>query len=292
MSVQLRSFSFRFAEQVFNSRLQLKQEINEMLLEACKMCIRDRNLVSREILSGLWVIRAFGTQKYEEKRFDGVNRDLTKTNLFVNRVMTCMMPAMMLTMNAVTVLIVWVGADKINAGGMQVGDLMAFIQYTMQIVMSFLMISMMSIMLPRATVSANRIQEVLETEVEIADPARPEGFVPSKTGEVEFQDVSFRYPGADEDVLENITFTAKKGETTAFIGSTGSGKSTQMCIRDRLYSGVPKRRALARGIGAFSLLSKADSSAGEESYGFIRRGASESGSVQGDFDRAGCHPAG
>ena len=122
------------------------------------------NLVSREILSGLWVIRAFGTQKYEEKRFDGVNRDLTKTNLFVNRVMTCMMPAMMLTMNAVTVLIVWVGADKINAGGMQVGDLMAFIQYTMQIVMSFLMISMMSIMLPRATVSANRIQEVLETE--------------------------------------------------------------------------------------------------------------------------------
>ena len=193
------------------------------------------NLVSREILSGLWVIRAFGTQKYEEKRFDGVNRDLTKTNLFVNRVMTCMMPAMMLTMNAVTVLIVWVGADKINAGGMQVGDLMAFIQYTMQIVMSFLMISMMSIMLPRATVSANRIQEVLETEVEIADPARPEDFVPSKTGEVEFQDVSFRYPGADEDVLENITFTAKKGETTAFIGSTGSGKSTLVNLIPRFY---------------------------------------------------------
>lgn len=204
------------------------------------------NLVSREILSGLWVIRAFGTQKYEEKRFDEVNKDLTKTNLFVNRVMTCMMPAMMLTMNAVTVLIVWVGADKINAGGMQVGDLMAFIQYTMQIVMSFLMISMMSIMLPRATVSANRIQEVLETEVEIEDPRKPESFVPAKTGEVEFQDVSFRYPGADEDVLENITFTAKKGETTAFIGSTGSGKSTLINLIPRFYD-VTKGRILVDG---------------------------------------------
>lgn len=204
------------------------------------------NLVSREILSGLWVIRAFGTQKHEEKRFDDVNKDLTKTNLFVNRVMTCMMPAMMLIMNGVTVLIVWVGADKINAGGMQVGDLMAFIQYTMQIVMSFLMISMMSIMLPRATVSANRIQEVLETEVEIEDPRKPEAFVPSKTGVVEFQDVSFRYPGAEEDVLENISFTAKKGETTAFIGSTGSGKSTLINLIPRFYD-VTNGRILIDG---------------------------------------------
>ena len=184
------------------------------------------NLVTREILTGLPVIRAFSTERFEEKRFDGVNKDLTKVNMFVNRMMSCMMPAMMLVMNAISVLIVWVGAKNIDTGAMQVGDMMAFIQYTMQIVMSFLMISMISVMLPRAAVSANRINEVLEKDIIIKEDKNPQAFDASKKGLVEFKNVSFKYPDADEDILHDINFTANSGETTAFIGSTGSGKST------------------------------------------------------------------
>ena len=184
------------------------------------------NLVTREILTGLPVIRAFSTERFEENRFDGVNKDLTKVNMFVNRMMSCMMPAMMLVMNAISVLIVWVGAKNIDTGAMQVGDMMAFIQYTMQIVMSFLMISMISVMLPRAAVSANRINEVLETDIIIKEDKKPKSFFKDKKGLVEFKNVSFKYPDADEDILHDINFTANSGETTAFIGSTGSGKST------------------------------------------------------------------
>ena len=193
------------------------------------------NLVTREILTGLPVIRAFSTQKHEEERFDKANKDLTRTNLFVNRVMTTMMPMMMLIMNGITVLIMWNGAHGVDAGSMQVGDLMAFMQYTMQIVMAFLMISMFSIMLPRASVSAGRIEEVLQTEPVIRDPEQTASFDDAKKGLVEFRNVSFRYPGAEENVLENISFTAKPGETTAFIGSTGSAKSTLINLIPRFY---------------------------------------------------------
>lgn len=193
------------------------------------------NLVTREILTGLPVIRAFSTQKHEEERFDKANKDLTRTNLFVNRVMTTMMPMMMLIMNGITVLIMWNGAHGVDAGSMQVGDLMAFMQYTMQIVMAFLMISMFSIMLPRASVSAGRIEEVLQTEPVIRDPEQTASFDDAKKGLVEFKNVSFRYPGAEENVLEGISFTAKPGETTAFIGSTGSGKSTLINLIPRFY---------------------------------------------------------
>ena len=182
------------------------------------------NLVTREILTGLPVIRAFSTEKHEEERFDDANRTLTKTNLFVNRAMTFMMPVMMLVMNGVSVLIVWTGAHGISDGQMQVGDMMAFIQYTMQIIMGFLMLCMISIMLPRAAVAADRVEEVLKSETMIHDPKQEKHFPEDGKGVLTFDHVSFRYPGADEDVLEDITFTAKPGETTAIIGSTGSGK--------------------------------------------------------------------
>ena len=193
------------------------------------------NLVMREILTGLPVIRAFSTQKHEEERFDRANRDLTRTNLFVNRAMTFMMPVMMLIMNGVSVLIMWNGAHGIDNGQMQVGDMMAFIQYTMQIIMGFLMLCMLSIMLPRAAVAADRVEEVLASRTAIKDPDRAEHFAENEKGVLRFDHVSFRYPGADENVLEDITFTAKPGETTAIIGSTGSGKSTLVNLVPRFY---------------------------------------------------------
>ena len=193
------------------------------------------NLVTREILTGLPVIRAFSTEKHEEERFDDANRTLTKTNLFVNRAMTFMMPVMMLVMNGVSVLIVWTGAHGISDGQMQVGDMMAFIQYTMQIIMGFLMLCMISIMLPRAAVAADRVEEVLKSETMIHDPKQEKHFPEDGKGVLAFDHVSFRYPGADEDVLEDITFTAKPGETTAIIGSTGSGKSTLVNLIPRFY---------------------------------------------------------
>lgn len=193
------------------------------------------NLVTREILTGLPVIRAFSTEKHEEERFDQANRDLTRTNLFVNRAMTFMMPTMMLIMNGISVLIVWSGAHGINDGQMQVGDMMAFIQYTMQIIMAFLMICMISIMLPRAAVSATRVDEILTSETLIHDPKEAKEIPKDGKGVVKFDHVSFRYPGAEEDVLHDINFVAKPGETTAFIGSTGSGKSTLVNLIPRFY---------------------------------------------------------
>lgn len=193
------------------------------------------NLVTREILTGLPVIRAFSKEKTEEKRFDKANTDLMRTNLFVNRVMSFMMPVMTLIMNGITILILWKGAESIDLGTMQVGDIMAFISYTMQIIMSFLMLSMLSIILPRASVSASRIAEVLNKKVSIQDPETPVAFNTNKKGYVEFENVSFRYPKAEDDVLSNISFTAMPGETTAIIGSTGSGKSTLINLIPRFF---------------------------------------------------------
>ena len=193
------------------------------------------NLVAREMLTGIPVIRAFHTEKREEKRFDDANKTLTKTYKFVNNAMNLMMPILMLIMNCISLLTIWVGGHNVDNGIMQVGDIMAFLQYTMQIVMAFLMISMISIMLPRAGVSARRINEVLEKKNMIQDPKEPKHFDPNKKGLVEFQNVSFRYPDADEALLTNISFTAKPGETTAIIGSTGSGKSTIVNLIPRFY---------------------------------------------------------
>lgn len=210
------------------------------------------NLVARENLNGLMVIRAFGTQDFEEKRFDKSNRDLTQNTLFVSRIMVFMMPIMMLVMNCITLLIVWVGAHKIADSSIQVGDMMAFIQYAMQIIMSFLMIAIMFIMVPRAAVSGSRIAEVLETEPSILDPKEQEDYKDDKTGYVEFKNVSFRYNGADENVLENISFTARPGQTTAFIGSTGSGKSTLINLIPRFYDAT-KGEVLVNGVNVKSV---------------------------------------
>lgn len=192
------------------------------------------NLVSREILTGIPVIRAFSREKHEEERFDKASRNLMKTQLFTNRAMALMMPAMMFIMNGITVLIIWVGANGIDMGDLQVGDMMAFITYTMQIVMAFLMITMVSVMLPRAAVAANRVDEVLSSKTLITDPTT-EKTSDVQLGTVKFDNVSFKYPGAQENVLSNITFTAKPGETTAIIGSTGAGKSTLVHLIPRLY---------------------------------------------------------
>jgi ATP-binding cassette subfamily B protein len=193
------------------------------------------NLVTRENLSGLMVVRAFNTQKFEEKRFREANEDVTKTNLFVNRVMVSMMPVMMLVMNGIVLLIVWVGAKQISESTLQVGDMMAYIQYAMQIIMSFLMLTMIFIFIPRASVSANRIHEVLKVDPEITDPDNPKQFPKDFKGEVEFRNVCYRFPGAEENILNHISFTAKPGETTAIIGSTGSGKSTLLNMIPRFY---------------------------------------------------------
>ncbi len=193
------------------------------------------NLVTRENLSGLMVVRAFNTQHFEEERFDVANEDVTKTNLFVNRVMVVLMPAIMFIMNGVMLLIVWVGAHHIEASSMQVGDMMAYIQYAMQIIFSFLMLTMLFIMIPRASVSGVRVSEILEVDPQIKDPEKPKELPKDFKGKVEFKDVCYRFPGAEENILNKISFTALPGQTTAIIGSTGSGKSTLLNMIPRFY---------------------------------------------------------
>jgi ATP-binding cassette subfamily B multidrug efflux pump len=205
------------------------------------------NLVARESLSGIMVIRAFNTQSFQEKRFDQANVDLTDTSLFVNRVMVVLLPLMMLIMNGISILIVWVGAHKIAHSSMQVGDMMAFMQYAMQILFAFLMMSFMFIMIPRASVAGQRIAEVLETGIAINDPPNAKSFTADVKGVVEFRNVSFRYEGAEEDALKNITFTALPGQTTAIIGATGSGKSTLISLIPRFYD-ITKGQLLVDGL--------------------------------------------
>ncbi len=205
------------------------------------------NLVTREMLTGLMVVRAFNTQRHEEDKFDKANIDLTKTNLFVNRILVFLMPFMMLIMNGVMLLIIWIGAHQINAGTTQVGNLMAFMQYAMQIIMAFLMISAVFVMVPRASVSAGRVCEVLDTEPVIKDPEKPNKYNGEVKGLIQFDGVTFRYPGAEDNVLRDISFTARPGETTAFIGSTGSGKSTLVDLIPRFYD-VTAGRVLVDGL--------------------------------------------
>lgn len=193
------------------------------------------NGVTREFLDGMPVVRAFNNQKNEEEKFDDVNQRILKNQLFINRTMSCMMPAMTLVMNGASLLIIWVGGHQIESGSIQVGDMMAFMQYSMQIIMAFLMIAMVAVMLPRASVSGKRVLEVLSTDFCIHDPQEPKHFNDEQKGYIDFQHVSFRYPGAEEDVLHDINFTAKPGETTAFIGSTGSGKSTVINLVPRFF---------------------------------------------------------
>lgn len=205
------------------------------------------NLVARESLSGLMVVRAFGNEPYEETRFDKANTELAKINLFVNRAIVFLMPTMMFIMNGLSLLIVWYGGIEIDLGNLQVGDMMAFMQYAMQIIMSFMMIAMTFIMIPRASVSAKRVNEVLDTPLSITDPISPKTFEVSRKGEVVFENVTFRYPNADDDVLHDLSFTARPGETTAFIGSTGSGKSTLINLIPRFYD-VTQGRVLVNGV--------------------------------------------
>lgn len=213
------------------------------------------NMVVRDSLVGLMVIRAFNTERHEEKKFEEANENLTKTNLFISRMMSLMQPLMMLIMNALGILIVWVGSYEVDMGNMQVGDMVAYIQYTMQIMMSFLMLSMVSIILPRASVSMNRIGEVLDKDLSITDPIQPIAMEKGMKGEIEFKNVSFKYPGAEDYVLENITFTAKPGETTAFIGSTGSGKSTLVNLIPRFYDAT-EGEILLNGVNIKNLMLK------------------------------------
>ena len=216
--------------------------------QSMQKLIDKLSLVMREHLTGLMVIRAFNAQHHEEERFDKANQDLTKTSLFVNRaVLVFLMPVMMFLLNAVMILIVWVGAHQVDAGTMQVGNMLAFMQYAVLIIMSFLMISIVFIMIPRASVSAVRISEVLETEPVIVDPEKPQKFDRSQKGFIEFRDVAFRYPSAEDDVLKHITFTAKPGQTTAVIGSTGSGKTTLINLIPRFYD-VTEGKVLVDGI--------------------------------------------